>query len=150
MKNKENNDPNRYDDIINLPHFVSKNRNHMSLSDRAAQFAPFDALTGYSEAIKETGRQTEKEKELGEYELNELDMRLKIIESFIKDRPLVKIKYFILDEIKDGGTYQTASFNVKKINRNKRTLISTNDEEYDLDYIFSIESDVIEKVLNDE
>ena len=76
-------DPHRYDKIIDLPRFVSKNRKHMSNYDRAAQFAPFDALTGYDEAIEETGRTTENEVFLSESELEDLDMRFKIISDIL-------------------------------------------------------------------
>ena len=63
----------KYDDIINLPHHVSLTHPHMSRLDRAAQFSPFAALTGYDAAIKETARLTDKKVELGEYELEELN-----------------------------------------------------------------------------
>ena len=66
----------KYDDIINLPHHVSLTHPHMSRLDRAAQFSPFAALTGYDAAIKETARLTDKKVELGEYELEELNRTL--------------------------------------------------------------------------
>ena len=53
-----------YEDIIGLPHHVSQRHPHMPVSDRAAQFAPFAALTGYGDVIKETARQTEERPEL--------------------------------------------------------------------------------------
>ena len=80
-----------YEDIIGLPHFVSKNRRHMSLSDRAAQFAPFAALTGYEESISETARLTETEIEPGEAEREELDLKLKIIAEHINERPQISM-----------------------------------------------------------
>ena len=70
---------NRYDEIINLPHHVSKTRPQMPMSDRAAQFAPFAALTGYDSAIKETGRLTDKKIELDEEALTALDMKYQLL-----------------------------------------------------------------------
>ena len=69
---------NNYDDIINLPHHVSSKRPQMTLENRAAQFAPFSALTGYSEAIKETGRLTNKKIEIDEEEKIILNTKLQI------------------------------------------------------------------------
>ena len=75
----------KYDDIIDHPRHQSATRKKMSNYDRAAQFAPFDALTGYDEAIEETGRTTENEIFLGDNEIEELDIRFRIIEDCIKD-----------------------------------------------------------------
>ena len=97
-------DPHRYDDIIHLPHFVSQNRKHMSLHDRAAQFAPFAALSGYDESIRETARLTDHEDELSESSLNELDMKLQIIRLHIKEQPLITVTYFIPDDIPSSLT----------------------------------------------
>ena len=69
-----------YDDIIELPHPVSETHPHMSMLDRAAQFSPFDALTGYSDAIDETARPTDARRELSEQELQELDERITLLE----------------------------------------------------------------------
>ena len=68
-----------YEDIINLPHHVSPTRPQMPMSDRAAQFAPFAALTGYDAAIKETGRQTDVRIELDEEALTALDMKYQLL-----------------------------------------------------------------------
>lgn len=70
---------NRYDEIINLPHHVSKTRPQMPMSDRAAQFAPFAALTGYDSAIKETGRLTNERIELDEEALTALDRKYQLL-----------------------------------------------------------------------
>lgn len=69
---------NRYNEIINLPHHVSKTRPQMPMSDRAAQFAPFAALTGYDSAIRETGRLTDEKIELDEEALTALDMKFQL------------------------------------------------------------------------
>ena len=113
----------KYDDIINLPHHVSKKHPQMSLSARAAQFAPFAALTGHENAIKETARLTEKRVELDEQEKAILDYKMKEIKRNILLNPLVKITYFIPDEKKDGGEYVIIEGHIKKIDNNKHLII---------------------------
>ncbi len=80
---------NRYNEIINLPHHVSKTRPQMPMSDRAAQFAPFAALTGYDSAIKETGRLTDEKIEMDEEALNILNMKFQILVDSLDDEPEV-------------------------------------------------------------
>ena len=96
---------NRYNEIINLPHHVSKTRPQMPMSDRAAQFAPFAALTGYDSAIKETGRLTDERIELDEEALTALDMKYQILMDAFDDAPEVTITFFQPDERKAGGKY---------------------------------------------
>ena len=139
-------DPHRYDDIIDLPRFVSKGRNHMSNYDRAAQFAPFDALTGYDEAIEETGRSTDDEVILGENEIRILDMKFQILLSHLPERPEVKIRYFIPDLYKEGGSYKDETVKVKRIDLNERVLISEDNRRFDLDYIISAQSELFENI----
>ncbi|MBR0418458.1 MAG: hypothetical protein IJI66_04765 [Erysipelotrichaceae bacterium] len=140
-------DPHRYDKIIYLPRFVSRNRKHMSNYDRAAQFAPFDALTGYDEAIEETGRTTDNEVFLSESELEDLDMRFKIIAENIDQRPEVIIRYFVKDLYKDGGSYVEEMIRVKRIDLVMRILISEENRRYDLDYICEVNGALIDKYL---
>ena len=137
-------DPHSYDDIIDLPHFVSKDRRHMSNYDRAAQFAPFDALTGYDEAIEETGRTTENETVLGDYEMEMLEQKFQILLSRLNERPLVKIRYFIPDLYKDGGSYKEEEVIVRRIDMNRRILISEDKKSYDLAYIVNVSSDLFD------
>ena len=94
---------NQYEDIINLPHHVSPTRPQMPMSDRAAQFAPFAALTGYDAAIKETGRLTDEKIELDEEALTALDMKYQFLMDALDDAPEVTITYFQPDERKAGG-----------------------------------------------
>ena len=91
---------NRYDEIINLPHHVSTMRPQMPMSDRAAQFAPFAALTGYDAAIKETGRLTDERIEFDEEALSALDMKYQLLMDAFDDAPKVTITYFQPDERK--------------------------------------------------
>ena len=100
---------NRYDEIINLPHHVSPTRPQMPMSDRAAQFAPFAALTGYDAAIKETGRLTDERVELDKEALTALDMKYQLLMDALNEAPKVTITYFQPDERKAGGKYITAT-----------------------------------------
>ena len=138
---------NKYDDIINLPHFVSKDRKHMSNHDRAAQFSPFDALTGYSQKIREAARLTDDLIEISEDEKEILNQKLLIIDEFIKDQPIISILYFIPDKYKDGGAYKSETISLKKIDLNKRLLISTDNNKYDLDYIIDINCDITDRMI---
>ena len=94
-----------YDDIINLPHHVSTRHPQMSMYDRAAQFSPFAALTGYDDAIQETGRLTEQKIELDEETLEKLDERFQILQEHLGEQPEVRFTYFKPDERKEGGAY---------------------------------------------
>lgn len=122
MKNEINYE-HLYDDIINLPHHVSKSHPRMSIHDRAAQFSPFAALTGYDGAIKETARLTNKRMELDETWKNVLDEKLRIIHEQLSSQPEIEITYFQPDEKKNGGAYISAAGIVKKIDRYERTVI---------------------------
>ena len=94
---------NKYDPIMNLPHHVSMTRPQMPMSDRAAQFAPFAALTGYDSAIRETGRLTDEKIELDEEALTALDMRYQLLIDALDARPEITITFFQADERKEGG-----------------------------------------------
>ena len=96
---------NKYDEILSLPHHVSKTRPQMPMSDRAAQFDPFAALTGYDSDIKVTGRQTDERIELDEEALTALDIRYQLLMDAFDDAPEVTITYFQPDERKAGGKY---------------------------------------------
>jgi len=132
----------QYDDIINLPHHVSSKRPQMSMEDRAAQFSPFAALTGYDAAIKETGRLTDSQIELGEETLKHLNEQFQLLLDRIGDNPLVHITYFIPDARKAGGAYTTASGVVKKLDTHLRLIILENGVKIPMDDIFSIEGDI--------
>ena len=101
----------KYDDIINLPHHVSQTRPQMSMIDRAAQFSPFAALTGYDAAIKETGRLTDTKLEIGDEERDVLDRKQQYLQKIVADRPEITITYFVPDEKKAGGSYTSLTGN---------------------------------------
>lgn len=104
-----------YKDIINLPHHISKKRPQMSLYARSAQFAPFAALTGYSDEVKEKARLTNKKIELSEEEKEFLNSKILKINEVIKTKPKISVTYFVKDLKKEGGSYLTVTDNVKRI-----------------------------------
>lgn len=114
---------NKYKDIINLPPHVSKTRKPMSLYNRAAQFAPFAALTGYGDAIKETSRLTEQRIELSDEAKEIINNKIKKIKKEINSNPQVTIKYFVPDNKKSGGIYKEFTGQVKKINIDNKTIV---------------------------
>lgn len=118
---------NDYSDIINLPHYVSKIRKPMSLQNRSAQFAPFSALTGYDEVIREVARETSRKVELDEGIKLILNEKLCLIKNDIKLRPKVTITYFVKDNKKSGGIYKTITGNVKVVDEvYKRVILIDN------------------------
>ena len=129
---------NRYDEIINLPHHVSKTRPQMPMSDRAAQFAPFAALTGYDSAIKETGRLTNERIELDEEALTALDMKYQLLMDAFDDAPEVTIIYFQPDERKAGGQYVSATGMVKKVDDFERRIIMQDGTRIPLDSVYDL------------
>ena len=112
-----------YDDIIHLPHHVSQNHPQMPMLDRAAQFAPFAALTGYEAAVGETARLTAERRELGAQEAEELNRRLAALIAHLPDRPEATIEYFIPDDRKAGGAYVTMTGVVRHISIAERVLV---------------------------
>ncbi len=136
-----------YDDIIHLPHHVSKTRPQMSLEDRAAQFSPFAALTGYDAAILETGRLTEDKLELGEETQAILDRKQRYLAEIIDTKPEITVTYFVPDEKKSGGAYSTVTGFLKRIDEYERVLMLTDGRKIQLDAILDIESEEFENIL---
>lgn len=132
----------QYDDIIDLPHHVSPNRPHMSALERAAQFAPFAALSGYGDAVNETARLTDRRLELDEYAKEELNQQLQIIANYAKDSTKVLITYFRPDTKKAGGEYVTLTGCVKKIDEYERTVLMQSGEKISIDEIISLDGDL--------
>lgn len=116
---------NPYADLMNLPHHVSSSRPKMPVSDRAAQFAPFAALTGHGAAIRETARLTEDRVELDENSRALLDRRLQLIREKIQiqEHPLITVTYFQPDALKEGGTYEMTTGSVKKIDEYAHAIV---------------------------
>ena len=112
-----------YDDIIHLPHHVSQNHPQMPMLDRAAQFAPFAALTGYEAAVGETARLTAEKRELSSQEAEELNRHLAALIARLPDRPEATVEYFVPDDRKSGGAYVTVTGRVRHISVPERTLV---------------------------
>lgn len=113
---------NRYDDIIHLPHPVSKKRARMSNYDRAAQFSPFAALVGYEAAIDEAGRLTEDPVNLTESAVEELNAVLCQIHTRLPEPVAVRLIYFCPDERKAGGARVCATGMAVKIDFHRQIL----------------------------
>ena len=133
---------NDYDDIINLPHHVSSTRPQMSMIDRAAQFSPFAALTGYDAAIKETGRLTDEKIELDEEALSNLNMKFQILFEKLDEQPDIAITYFKPDETKSGGAYLTTTDKIKKIDEYERIITTANGTKIPMDDVINLEGDI--------
>ena len=127
---------------MGLPHHVSKNRPQMPMSDRAAQFAPFAALTGYDAAIKETGRLTDERIELDVEALSALDMKYQLLMEALDEAPEVTITYFQPDERKAGGKYVSAVGTVKKIDDFERRITMRDGTRIPMDDVLSIDGEM--------
>ena len=129
----------KYDEIMGLPHHVSKTRPQMPMSDRAAQFAPFAALTGYDSAIKETGRLTGERIELDEEALNDLNTKYQLLMDALDEEPEVEITYFKPDERKAGGEYVSVTGTVKKVDTFERWIIMQGGMKIPMDDVLNME-----------
>ena len=135
-----------YDSIINLPHHQSQTRPKMSLLDRAAQFAPFAALNGYDDAVKETARLTDGEAVLDDGQIAWLNERLMILSENTPTDKEIEITYFIPDEKKDGGKYLTVTGQVQKILEFEGLVIMQSCEKIPVEKIVSIEGELFREI----
>ena len=115
-----------YSDIINLPHHVSHNHPQKPMMARAAQFAPFAALTGYDTVIHETARQTDKQVELEEYDNERLNRIFSELMDSLEEHPMVTVSYFKPDEHKAGGAYVTVTGQLKKVDTYEQLMVMEN------------------------
>ena len=130
---------NNYDDIINMPHHVSKIRKPMSLQNRSAQFAPFSALTTYDDKIREVARETSKKIELDECIKLMLNEKLCLIKNDVRLRPKVTITYFVRDTRKENrGIYKTITSNVKVVDEVYKRIILIDNTTISFDNIIDI------------
>nr|WP_303182503.1 hypothetical protein [Lachnoclostridium phocaeense] len=129
-----------YDDIIGLPHHVSKKHPQMPLEDRAAQFSPFAALSGYDSVIQETGRIVDKEILLDEEALESLDRKFKSLLEHVDESQEVKFTVFEPDEKKAGGSYQRLRGIIKKIDMFNRMIILEDGVQIPMDHIVDVDS----------
>ena len=131
-----------YDDIINMEHHVSKKHPQMSLYARSAQFAPFAALTGYEDAVRETARETSERIEIDEEIKGILDGKIQILLELVKKKPEVSITYFVQDLKKDGGEYITVEGIVKRIDIDNQCIIFADRREIPISEIIDISGDI--------
>ncbi len=129
----------KYGDIIHLPHHVSSVHPHMPVSDRAAQFAPFAALTGYGEVIKETARQTDERPDLSEDEKQELNYKIQLACALPGEKPEIVLTYFVQDEKKSGGVCHTARGKIRRIDPDAGQIILEDGMRIRLDCVVDIE-----------
>jgi len=137
---------NLYDDILYLPHHVSEKHPPMSRLDRAAQFSPFAALTGYEAAVEETARLTDRRIELDEGEKEAIDQRLTLVQERLPVPTEVTITYFIPDKKKAGGAYVNISGTVKKIDDYERMVILRDGTSIPIDDILHINGELFDDI----
>lgn len=142
------NDTHRYDDMIDMPHHVSTKHPQMSLHDRAAQFSPFAALTGYDDAIAETARLTDRRIELSETDMDRLNLKWQLLMEHISERPAVMITYFVPDSKKEGGKYVSISGCVKKIDEYEQTVTMTDGRKISLPEVIRLDGVLFNEIEN--
>ncbi|MGI6019193.1 MAG: hypothetical protein ACOX8M_10440 [Marvinbryantia sp.] len=129
-----------YEDILYLPHYVSKQHPQMSRHDRAAQFAPFAALTAHGAAIRETARLTDRKIELDENSKTMLDQKMQLIQEQLGAgiHPETEITYFVKDAIKEGGAYVTVREGIRKIDEYLRMIVTEEGNRIPMDDVIEI------------
>ena len=132
----------KYDDIIKLPHHVSPRRAGMTMHDRAAQFSPFSALTGYENVIAESERLTDTKTELADSAVEQIDEKLCILAENIKIHPTVTVTYFEPDRHKTGGQYVTVTGQVKRVDSYEQELLLTDGRAIPMEAIRCIQCDL--------
>ena len=129
----------KYEDMLYLEPPVSKIHRKMSISERAAQFMPFAALTGYEDLIRESSRITQRRIELSETEIDELKNNLEILHEHEKEKPMIKVMYFLHDLKKNGGSYQTVEKQLHRIDDIEKKIILKDRTTIQFDDIISVE-----------
>lgn len=133
----------KYADIINLPHHISKKRPQMNLIDRAASFAPFAALTGYDDAVRETARLTDSKLELDENTKELLNEKLQIVLEMNSDELPVSITYFVPDKRKSGGAYVVKTGTIKRYDEYERQIVFTDKTSVSIDDVIEIDCEIL-------
>ena len=131
-----------YEDILNLPHPVSKKHKPMEIGIRSAQFAPFAALTGYEEMVDEEARLTNDEKNITEEVKLILDCKFQILQDCVKEKPEIIFTYFVHDQKKKGGEYVTVKERVSKINFAEKKIYLMNGMQIKIGEIVNMESEI--------
>lgn len=136
----------QYDDIINMPHHVSSTRPRMSAIDRAAQFSPFAALTGYDVSIKESARLTGERLELDDSQKEDIGDKLRFVTEQLDADTEMRITYFLPDTRKAGGEYVTVSGVVKKIDEYERMIILIDGKQIPIDEVIDVDCDAFDEL----
>ena len=131
-----------YEDIVDLPHHVSRKHPQPTVADRAARFAPFAAITGYEEMVLEEARVTDDRIEMDESSKAALNEKLNMILEFIDEQPEVSITYFEPDKRKAGGAYVTVTGTVKRIDEYEHLVIMTDGKKINIDEIYNLQSEL--------
>ena len=139
-------EPHPYADILSDPRPTRYARPPMSCQDRAAQFAPFAALTGHEAAIGETARITQQRRHLTEDQREQLDRKQKLLQAHVRENPPVTVWYFQADEKKAGGAYRTVTGHLRGVNGQKRLLRLTEGTEIPLDDIIELDSPLFSSI----
>lgn len=135
-----------YEDMLRMPHPVSARHPQMPIRNRAAQFAPFAALTGFDGAIAETARLTEEKPELDESARAELDECLRVLNEHLAERPEAALTCFVPDARKSGGAYVTVTGCVKKIDALTQTVLLADGTTVRMDDICSIKIELVREI----
>ena len=143
------NDLHRYDDIINLPHHTSKVHPRMPIEKRAAQFSPFEALTGYGDAVAETVRLTDNRMDLDESERAVLEERLQLLLDAENPKPEVSLTWFIPDERKAGGRYVTHTGILRKLDALARVIVMEDGTLVPVDEVTDVQSKLLQKRMDE-
>ena len=138
----------KYDDIINLPHHVSETHPQMSMRNRAAQFSPFAALSGHSDAIHETARYTDDFQGVDESNVEALNQKIAMILDKINEHPQITVTYFKPDEKKEGGSYTLKTGNIKRVDDYEHVLQFTDNEKIPIQSIFNIDGKMFSIIDN--
>ena len=136
-----------YEDIVHLAHPEPKRHKRMPMSARAAQFAPFAALSGHEEAIMETARETVMRPALSEDDLERLNRCHQILAEHLEERPLVRFTVFIPDKCKEGGSIETVQGAVASINEEKRSLQLTDRTVLSMDNVIAMEGPLFQDLF---
>ncbi|SDB21257.1 hypothetical protein [Eubacterium oxidoreducens] len=131
----------KYGDILNLPHPISTKHRQMTMEERAAQFSPFAALSGYEDAVNETGRLTQERVLLDEDRKEEINKRLNLLVEQVSMHPKVKIRVFEEDEKKPGGNYRVIAGEVEKIKLYERRIVMRDGSLIKIDDIYGIDDE---------
>ncbi len=140
----------KYNDIIDLPCPTSARHPRMAREARAAQFAPFAALTGYDLAIYEAARLTERDVELNEDMKEKLDRWSRLLSDIIDATPRLRVTYFIADEKKAGGRYNTLEGRLTAFDRHKKTITIDRCETIPLAFVKDIRSELFFGMFEEE